>query len=353
MIVALVALIIVAATLLGVYVNFLVNPGATPTPTVNAAATRGAQGTATARANQAVAATGTAAANAGAAAQATLAADTTATAQQQGQQNATATANANAQNAGTATANANAAATAAVNATGTANVAATANAAATGTVRANTAATATTAANATATANASAAQTATAAVVPTATAVPPTATAVPPTQTSRPPTQTPNPPTQPPAANWGPALPALNGGKGYEDPEGRFSFSVPNNWSERDSGSSQVSFGAPNGQATMAVDLSQASSTTDIEDLNAAFAEEVAKQSGYAAVSLDKVTVNGHQAYRRIYRITSQGQQVQVQIVYFLDNNRAHILTFACRVADFEQFSPTFNGIAGSYKVGE
>ena len=43
-------------------------------------------------------------------------------------------------------------------------------------------------------------------------------------------------------------------------------------------------------------------------------------------------------------------QQVQVQQIYFLDNNRAHILTFACRVADFEQFAPTFNGIAGTYK---
>jgi len=219
-------------------------------------------------------------------------------------------------------------------------------------VRANNAATATIVANATATSNAAAAQTATVAARPTSTAVPPTATAVPPTQTPRPPTQTPVPPTQPPA-NWGPTLQPLSGGKAYKDADNRFTFSVPNNWSERNAGSSEVSFGSPNGQATLAVDLSNASNTTTIEDLNSAFEEEVKKQSGYAAVSLDKVTISGHNAYRRIYKFTSQGQQVQVEQIYFLDKNRAHVLTFASRVADFAQFAPTFDGIAGSYTIPE
>jgi serine/threonine-protein kinase len=341
MIGALIALIIVAITLAGVYINFLTGNDPTPTPAPNTAATQAAAGTRTAAASQNAAATATAAAIAGAEAQATQAALATATAEQQAQQNATATANANAQNAATATANANA------------NATATANGAATQTVRANNAATATVAANATATANAGAAQTATAAARPTNTPVPPTNTPAPPTNTPRPPTQTASPPTQTPAANWGPTLQPLSGGKGYDDPDGRFAFSVPNNWAERNSGNSEVSFGAPNGQATMAVDLSAASSATTIEDLNATFEEEVSGQSGYAAISLDKVTIDGRQAYRRIYRINSQGQQVQVAQVYFLDRNRAHILTFASLPGNFAQFAPTFDGIAGSYEVGD
>ena len=351
MIGALIVVFLVAVGLLGIYLAFFAIPGPTPTPTINAAGTQAARGTATANAAQQNAANATRTANAGAAAQATQEANAAATATaQQGEQDATATAAANAQNAATATAATNAAATA--NVVATANAAATANTVATETARVNTAATATVAANATGTANASAAQTATVAARPSATAVPPTATAAPPTQTARPPTQAPAAPTQTPAANWGPALAPLSGGKVYGDPEDRFTFSVPNNWSERESNTSAVAFGSPGTQATVSVNLTDAPGGTDIEALNNALAAQVQEQNGYAAVSLDKVVVDSQPAYRRVYRVTNQGQQVQVVQVYFIKGSTAHILTFATLASDFSQFSRTFDGIAGSYKAG-
>ncbi len=290
-------------------------------------------------------------------------------------QGATATANANA-----ALANATASAVAAEGATATAveGANATARAASSATARAaaaaateSTNATATAVvANATATANANAAASATARAAtpvrtPTATALPPTNTAVPPTSTVPPPTvvptRAPAPPSAAPSAaptranggTWGPTLAPLNGGKRYSDPTNRFSFSVPNAWVQSQNADDHLTFAPPDNSSTFSASLDRAVATTTLEAFNTAVEQQVRGQlNNYTAVSLDRVLIDGRQAYRRVSRGAAQGQDLQVLQLYFIDNGVVHFLTFVTRAENFDRLVATFDGVGGSYKVG-
>lgn len=255
----------------------------------------------------------------------------------------------------TATASADAAQAAALAAE---NATVTAQAAAAATERANAAATASAASAQTATAAARAS--ATAAHTPTATAVPPTNTAVPPTvvpPTAPPPRAPTVAPTaagpRPSTAAWGPALAPLSGGKRYTDPGKRFAVSVPNPWVQNQSGADQVGFAPPDNAANFAVALMPVADPTTLDTYNAAVEQQVRSQlTGYKAVRLDKVVLDGRQAYKRVSRGTAQGQNLQVAQFYFLDTGTAHLLTFVTRAENFDRFAVTFDGIAGSYTVG-
>ncbi len=271
-------------------------------------------------------------------------------------------------NAGTATAAANVAASA------TTNAAATARTAASATSVSNANATATAEAGAVATASRVAGLTATAAArpsptlprTPTATAPPPSATPVPPTTTPVPPTPTVAPtaaptvvptiaPTAapPPVGNWGPPLQALTGGKRYPDPDKRFSFSVPTNWVSGNAGTNEVAFAPPDNTANFSVALDRVPGNTTIEGYNQTTEQQLkARLNNYSLVNLDKVVIDNRQAYRRVARAEVQGQEIQFVQIFFLDKNVAHVLTFTCRPAIFGQLSRTFDGVAGSYKVG-
>lgn len=296
------------------------NRGATPTATPDRQAGQAAAATQTAAAAQA------ASAGAAAGTQTALAvrnAEATGAALRQGE-SATATAQARAE-AQTATAQARAeggTATAQARAEGgTATAVAAQNAAATQT------------------AGAQAQQTATAQAQPTVT-----------------PTRAPTiaPTTPPTAGAWGPALPTLSGGKAYSDPGGRFSFSVPQQWTQNTGSSAQAQFDAPNRQATMNVTLENVPAATTIDQYNTSAEAQLKRQlPDYQQVALDKVTVNGQQAYRRVYKATITGTGlVQLQQVYFISNGVAHIMTFASLPENFDRQSQTFNQIAGTYKAG-
>jgi len=306
---------------------------------------------------------------------ATTVAGINATATTSAAQGATATANANAAQA-TATASAVAAEGATATAVEGAN--ATARAASSATARAaaiaateSANATATANANATATANANAAASATARAAtpvrtPTATALPPTNTAVPPTSTPSPPTAAPTrapsvAPTAAPSAaptrantgNWGPALAPLSGGKRYTDPAKRFSFSVPNAWVQDQNADDQLTFAPVDGSSTFSASLDRPTPATTLEAFNTAVEQQVRGQlTGYTAISLDRVLIDGHQAYRRVSRGTAQGQNLQVLQFYFIDNAVVYFLTFVTRAESFERLAATFDGVGGSYKVG-
>jgi len=310
-----------------------------------------------------------------AASNATTVAGINATATTGAAQGATATANANAALA-TATASAVAAegatATAVEGASATARAASSATALAAAVAATESAnATATAAANATATANANAAATATTRAAtpvrtPTATVPPPTNTAVPPTSTVPPPTAAPTAaPTRAPTAvpgavppratagGWGPTLAPLNGGKRYTDPANRFSFSVPNNWVQAQNADDQLTFAPADNSSTFSASLSQTAAATTLEAFNTAVEQQVRGQlGGYTAISLDRVLIDGHQAYRRVSRGTAQGQNLQVLQLYFIDNATIHFLTFVARAENFERLAATFDGVGGSYRVG-
>jgi hypothetical protein len=188
--------------------------------------------------------------------------------------------------------------------------------------------------------------------------VPATNTAVPPTLTpTRAPTTAPTvapSATKPPANTWGPVLAPLTGGKAYNDPNGRFSFSVPTDWVRSDPGNAEVVFNPPDGSANFTVNLDRVQGTMTIDAYNQYVDRQLRTQFGtYTPVSLDKVMVGDHQAYRRVSRVVYQGQTIQSVQVYFIDKNVAHVLTFATLPNDFNRYADTFDGIAGSYKAGE
>jgi eukaryotic-like serine/threonine-protein kinase len=312
---------------------------ATPTPTPDLAATQAVQAAATGTAN--AAASGTQAANAAASATtqaqtaanaaATQAAGTTATAQATAVVQATAAAQA------TVVAQATAAAQAA-----TANAAATQAAGATAAAQATAAVQATAVTNATATANSIVAQTATAAAQPTV--APTTAPTAAPTKAS----------TAVPTAlgGWGPVLKPLSGGKAYSDPQKRFSFSVPQDWKQDTSTSSAVAFAPANGAANFNVELEDVPANTTLDAYNTAAEKQLKSQfSDYTLVSLTKVIVDDHAAYKRVSKVTYQGQAIEIEQVYFLNNTTANIMTFAALPENFDGQAATFDGIAGSYKA--
>lgn len=336
-----------------------VDPTLTAVAAISATTVAGINATATASAAQGATATAN-----------SSAAQASATANANAAQ-ASATASALAAEGATVTAAAGASATAHAVSSATARAAAAAAAAAT--ESANT--TATAAANATATANANAAASATARAAtpvrtPTATVPPPTNTAVPPTRTAPPPTAAPTrapafPPSAAPSAapstaptradtgNWGPTLAPLSGGKRYTDPANRFSFSVPNNWVQDQSATTQLTFAPADTSSTFSTSLDRPAAATSLEAFNAAVEQQLRGQlTGYTAVSLDRVLIDGHQSYRRVSRGMAQGQNLQVMQLYFIDNGAVHFLTFVTRAESFDRLAATFDGVGGSYKVG-
>lgn len=247
---------------------------------------------------------------------------------------ATATGAAQASAAGTATAGAaQATQQAQVAGTGTAQVQATAQAGAvTATAAAAIGATQTTVAGATAT------------VLAQPSPTPPPPTAPPPTAP---------PPTAPPNA-WGPTLTPLTGGKVYTDPQQRFSLSVPRDWAVKTNPDSSASFTAPGNSATADVvvdDLTRAPNTT-VEKYAKLVEDQLKKQADYQQLSFDKVLIGNQQALRRIYRVrSSSGTLIQVEQFYLVANGYGHRLTFESLPNAFAAQQPTFDAVAGSYRV--
>jgi hypothetical protein len=149
-------------------------------------------------------------------------------------------------------------------------------------------------------------------------------------------------------------LAALTGGKRYTDPEDRFAVSVPTNWVQGTGGNNAVSFAPPDNAANFTVTLDRVPGNTTLDAYNTAAEQQLRSQfANYAPVSLDKVTVGGQQAYKRVSRATVQGQSIQFVQVYFIDDNMAHVLTFACLPADYDRLARIFDGIAGSYQADD
>ncbi|MDP9374395.1 MAG: photosystem II reaction center PsbP family protein, partial [Chloroflexota bacterium] len=189
-----------------------------------------------------------------------------------------------------------------------------------------------------------------------------------PTQTPTPaPTPSPSPTRTPPPAPtpsptrgaapvpgaWGPTLAPLNGGRRYADPQGRFSFSVPQGWNQSNTANAEVAFNAPGNAASMTVTLQEVPASATIDSYNQALEGQLPQQfPGYTHVSLDRVLVGNNQAYKRLSQATISGQVFQIEQVYFVANGAAHMLTFGSPPASFAAQEPTFDGIAGSYRAG-
>lgn len=200
----------------------------------------------------------------------------------------------------------------------------------------------------------------TATIAPTVAATkPPVAATAPPTGGARP---TPTVPTARPthsvpgdANGWGSALAPLTGGKPYADPRGRFSFRIPTGWTPSTAAGAEVAFVDDNTGAVVGVTLEDLSSNpgTTLESYDRSAEAGLKRQfPDYATLSLDKVTIDGHPAYRRVGHLTTQGVSFQLTQYYLIDGGTAHIVSGGALFDPSPDQAATFDQIAGSYRVG-
>jgi hypothetical protein len=170
-------------------------------------------------------------------------------------------------------------------------------------------------------------------------------------------TRSPAPPTAAPTTAASP-LPTLSGGQTYKDPQLRFSFMIPTNWVQVQAAGAEVAFQspAPAGQipATVNVVLEKLPSASVTLDEYDQAGEANLKQQfpDYKPVSLTKVTVDNKPAYKRIYTATIAGRLLELQQVYFIDNDTAYVVSCGAPQENFAANTAIFDQISGTFKIG-
>jgi hypothetical protein len=156
----------------------------------------------------------------------------------------------------------------------------------------------------------------------------------------------------------GTPLPTLAGGQTYRDPQVRFSFMIPENWTQVQAAGAEVAFQAPTPAgsipATVNVVLEKLPSASVTLDEYDQAGETNLKQQfpDYKAVSLTKVSVDGKPAYKRVYTATIAGRLLQLQQVYLIEKDVAYLITCGAPQENFAANSPVFDQISGTFKIG-
>lgn len=160
-------------------------------------------------------------------------------------------------------------------------------------------------------------------------------------------------------AALGTPLPTLPGGQTYRDPQVRFSFNIPTNWTQVQAAGAEVAFQAPAPSGTIPATvnivlekLPSASVTLDEYD-QAGEANLKQQFPDYKAVSLTKVTVDGKPAYKRIYTATIAGRLLQLQQVYLIERDVAYLITCGAPQESFAASMAVFDQISGTFKIGQ
>ena len=148
-------------------------------------------------------------------------------------------------------------------------------------------------------------------------------------------------------------------GQTYNDPQGRFSFTIPGDWVQVRASGSEVAFQSP-----IPAGAAPASVTVVLEKLPTASisldeydeaAEGALRQQfpDYQPVSLTNVSVDGRRAYRRVYTATIANRLQQVQQVYLIDERDVAYLVSCIAPRDtFANYSAIFDQITGTFKIG-
>lgn len=172
-----------------------------------------------------------------------------------------------------------------------------------------------------------------------------TATAVTPTRAASP-------------AVLGTPLPTLAGGQNYRDPQVRFSFMIPANWTQVQAAGAEVAFQAPAATGTIPATVNIVleklpSATVTLDEYDQAGETNLKQQfTDYKAVSLTKVTVDGKPAYKRVYTATIAGRVLQLQQVYLIERDVAYLITCGAPQETFATNMPVFDQISGTFKIG-
>ncbi len=151
--------------------------------------------------------------------------------------------------------------------------------------------------------------------------------------------------------------PAPAGGQAYRDPQGRFSFTIPGNWTQVQPAGATVAFQSPaptgTAPATCNVVLEDVPGGVTLDEYDQAGEAELRRQfPDYRAIGLDRLTVDGRQAYKRAYTATIASLLTQLQQTYLIDRNVAYIITCGAPQQSFATYAPTFDQITGTFRIG-
>jgi len=157
----------------------------------------------------------------------------------------------------------------------------------------------------------------------------------------------------------GTPLPTLATGQGYADPQGRFSFTIPSNWTQVQAAGAEVAFQSPVPAgvvpATVNIVLEKLPSATVTLDQYDQAGEANLKQQfpDYKSLGVTRVTVDGRPAYKRVYTATIVGRLLQLQQVYLIERDTAYVISCGAPQENFAQNAQTFDQISGTFKIAQ
>jgi hypothetical protein len=161
------------------------------------------------------------------------------------------------------------------------------------------------------------------------------------------------------AAAAGTPLPTLGAGQVYKDPQGRFSFTIPSNWTLAQPAGAEVAFQSPVPSGTIPATvnivlekLPSASVTLDEYD-QAGEANLKQQFPDYKSLGVTKVTIDGKPAYKRVYTATIAGRVLQLQQVYLIERDTAYVISCGSPQENFAANAAVFDQISGTFKIGQ
>ncbi len=157
----------------------------------------------------------------------------------------------------------------------------------------------------------------------------------------------------------GTPLPTLDAGQTYTDPQGRFSFAIPKNWTQVQAAGAEVAYQSPAPAGTIAATVNIVleklpSATVTLDEYDQAGEANLKQQfPDYKSVSLTKVTIDGKPAYKRIYTATIAGRVLQLQQVYLIERDVAYVISCGAPQESFAASATIFDQISGTFKIGQ
>ncbi len=157
----------------------------------------------------------------------------------------------------------------------------------------------------------------------------------------------------------GTPLPTLGAGQAYSDPQGRFSFTIPNNWTQVQAAGAEVAYQSPAPAGTIPATVNIVleklpSATVTLDEYDQAGEANLKQQfPDYKPVSLTKVTIDGKPAYKRIYTATIAGRVLQLQQVYLIERDVAYVISCGAPQESFAASATVFDQISGTFKIGQ
>ncbi len=157
----------------------------------------------------------------------------------------------------------------------------------------------------------------------------------------------------------GTPLPVLGAGQPYNDPQGRFSFSIPNNWTQVQAAGAEIAFQSPAPAGTIPATINIVleklpSATVTLDEYDQAGEANLKQQfPDYKSVSLTKVTIDGKPAYKRVYTATIVGRILQLQQVYLIERDVAYVISCGAPQESFASNATIFDQISGTFKIAQ